>query len=305
MSTGIIRVGLSAWTCETWRGSFYPRDLRRERELGYAATQFRLLELNATFHGLQHPESFRGWAEQVPAEFVFCVRGPRLITHVLRLQEAEVALANFIASGLLRLGLHLGPVLWQLPANLRFEPKRMEAFLRLLPRTTDAALILGRKHDHQLRGPAWLTVDALRPVRHAIQVRHPSFCCPDFVDLLRAYEIGLVCNDPGDSLARADSGDSLARADSGDPFWADVTADFVYCRLRDASDDASLGPDNAALTAWANRFRVWAAGGEPGDAHRIGGKARPRRRDVFAVFDTGRNIRGPTLAQEMIRRLRA
>ena len=282
---GIIRVGLSAWTCETWRGSFYPKGLRRERELGYAAMQFRLLELNSTFYGLQRPEAFRDWAEQVPAEFVFAVKGPRLITHVLRLQEAEVPLANFVASGLLRLGLHLGPVLWQLPANLGFEPRRIEAFLRLLPRTTDHALILGRKHDHQLRGPAWLTVEEPRTIRHTIEVRHPSFRCPGFIELLRAHEVGLVCAD-------------------ADDLWTDVTSDFVYCRLRAAVDGAPAGQDGAVLGAWANRFRVWAAGGEPEDGHRIGGKARPRRRDVFAVFDSGRNVRGPMLAQEMIRRLR-
>ena len=288
MSTGVIRVGLSAWTYEPWRGGFYPKGLKRECELGYAATQFRVLELNSTFHGLQRPEAFRGWAEQVPAEFVFAVRGPRLITHILRLQDPEIPLANFFASGLLRLGLHLGPVLWQLPANLGYEPRRIEAFLRLLPRNTDSALILGRKHNHQLRGPAWLTVDAQRPIRHAMQVPHHSFRCQGFIELLRAYEVALVCVDTG----------------NGPPLM-DATADFVYCRLRDVNECLPVGRDNAELNAWINRFRIWTAGGEPEDSHRIGGKARPRRRDVFAVFDNPAKIRAPALAQEVVRRLRA
>ena len=82
------------------------------------------------------PTAFAHWAEQVPADFVFAVKAPRYITHILRLRDPLVPLANFIASGLLRLGIHLGPILWQFPPNFRFDPERIEAFLRLLPHDT-------------------------------------------------------------------------------------------------------------------------------------------------------------------------
>ncbi len=120
------------------------------------------------------------------ADFVFAVKAPRLITHILRLRDAQVPLANFIASGLLRLGIHLGPILWQFPSNFRFEPKKLEPFLRLLPQDTGAAVALGRKHDNKLRAPAWLEIETRRPMRHAFEVRHESFRCKEFIDMLRA-----------------------------------------------------------------------------------------------------------------------
>ena len=214
MSAGIVRVGISGWTYAPWRGAFYPKDLKREQELGYAAGQFRTLEINDTFYGMQRPETFAGWAEQVPEEFVFAVKAPRYITHMLRLRDVAVPLANFLASGLLRLGIHLGPILWQFPPNFRFDPARIEPFLKMLPHDTGHAAALGREHDNRLRAPAWLDVDTRRPMRHAFEVRHDSFRCQAFIDLLRAHDVALVC------------------ADSVEwPRLMDVTSDFVYCRL--------------------------------------------------------------------------
>ena len=288
MTDGVIRVGTSGWTYAPWRGVFYPKGLRREQELGFAAGQFRTLEVNSTFYGMQRPEAFAGWADQVPADFVFSVKAPRYITHILRLNGAQVALANFIASGLLRLGIHLGPILWQLPANFRFDPARLEPFLGMLPHDTAAAADLARKHDGRLRGPAWLEIESRRPLRHALEVRHDSFRCQAFIDLLRAYDVALVC------------------ADSLDwPRLMDVTSDFVYCRLLGRANHRANGYDHAGLAEWGNRFKAWAKGDEPPDAERIGTKARLRRRDVFVFFDNEKTVRAPANALEMIRRLRS
>ncbi|HEY0181410.1 MAG TPA: DUF72 domain-containing protein [Rhodopila sp.] len=288
MNNGIIRVGISGWTYAPWRGVFYPKGLKREEELAYAASQFRTIEINGTFYGMQRPDAFVSWAEQVPTDFVFAVKAPRYITHMLRLRDPEVALANFLASGLLRLGIHLGPILWQFPPNFRFDPERLTPFLKMLPRDTSHAAALGRKHDNRLRAPAALEVDIRRQMRHAFEVRHDSFRCQAFIDLLRAHDVALVC------------------ADSVDwPRLMDVTADFVYCRLHGSQELYASGYDNAALDEWAQRIRAWARGEEPADAERIGGKARPRRRDVFVFFDNDKKVRAPANAAELIRRLRS
>nr|WP_294529472.1 DUF72 domain-containing protein [uncultured Rhodopila sp.] len=287
MTSGIIRVGIAGWTYEPWRGVFYPKGLKREQELEYAASQFRSIEINGTFYGLQKPDAFAHWADQVPADFVFSVKAPRYITHILRLRDPLVPLANFIASGLLRLGIHLGPILWQFPPNFRFDPGRMEAFLRLLPQDTEAAAKLGAKHDGKLHAAAALEIGSKRPMRHAIEIRHESFRCAAFIDMLRACNVALVC------------------ADSVEwPRLMDVTSDFVYCRLHGSEEIYASGYDNAALDAWAGRVRAWAAGGEPEDAERIGGRSKQRKRDVFVVFDNDKKVRAPANALELMRRLR-
>jgi uncharacterized protein YecE (DUF72 family) len=288
VSGGVVRVGISGWTYDAWRGVFYPKGLKREEELCYAASHVRSIEINGTYYGMQRPEAFEGWAQQVPADFMFAVKAPRYITHVLRLRDAGVALANFIASGLLRLGLHLGPILWQFPPNFRFDPDRIEPFLRLLPHDTGAAAALGRKHDNKLRAPAYLEVENRRAMRHAFEVRHDSFRCPQFIDLLRAYDVAVVC------------------ADSVEwPRLMDVTSDFVYCRLHGSAELYASGYDNAALDQWATRINCWARGEEPEDGERVAGKARARRRDVFVYFDNDKKVRAPANAMELIRRLRS
>lgn len=287
MSGGVIRVGISGWTYAPWRGVFYPKGLKREQELNYAAGHLRTIEINGTFYGMQRPQAFESWADQVAADFVFAVKAPRYITHILRLRDPRVPLANFIASGLLRLGIHLGPILWQFPPNFRFDRARIEPFLNMLPHDTKAAVALGRKHDGKLRAPAWLDVEAHRPMRHAFEIRHESFRCQEFVDLLHANDVGLVC------------------ADSVEwPRLMDVTSDFVYCRLHGSQPLYASGYDNAALDIWARRIKAWASGGEPDDAERVGGKARARKRDVFVFFDNDKKVRAPANAMELIRRLR-
>ena len=284
----MIRVGVAGWTYAPWRGVFYPREVKREQELAYAASQMRAIEINGTFYGMQRPEAFASWAEQVPADFVFAVKGPRDITHVRRLRDVRVPLANFLASGLLRLGIHLGPVLWQIPPNLRFDPDAMAAFLKLLPHDTGHAASIGREHDDRLRAQAWLEIDIRRPMRHAIEVRHESYRCQAFIDMLRVHDVALVCADTARS-----------------PRLMDVTSDFVYCRLHGPRDVTAGGYDNAVLDAWGGRCKAWACGDEPAEASRIGGRARSQKRDVFVFFDNDKKVRAPANAMELIRRLRS
>src|ERR1700754_1348380 len=113
-------VGISGWRYPPWRGRFYPEDLRQKDELSFAASQFCTIEINGTFYSLQRPSSFATWYDAVPRNFVVAVKGPRYITHMRRLKAVKTPLANFFASGVLRLGEKLGPILWQLPPNFTF-----------------------------------------------------------------------------------------------------------------------------------------------------------------------------------------
>ena len=96
----------------------------------------------------------------------------------------------------------------------RFDPARLEHFFQLLPRDTEAAARLACRHDARVAGRACLEAGAPRRLRHAIEIRHPSFVDPAFVELLRAHDVALV------------SADTVAW-----PLLMDVTSDFVYCRL--------------------------------------------------------------------------
>jgi uncharacterized protein YecE (DUF72 family) len=112
-----IRIGISGWTYAPWRGTFFPKDLVQREELHYASRRVRTIEINGTFYSLQKPGSYEKWAAEVPGDFLFAVKAPRYITHIRRLKDVEVPLANFFASGVLRLGPKLGPILWQLPPS--------------------------------------------------------------------------------------------------------------------------------------------------------------------------------------------
>lgn len=259
-----------------------------KRELAYAAGIFSSVEVNGTFYSLQRPESFAAWAGQTPDNFVFAIKGPRYITHLRRLKEVEAPLANFFASGVLRLGAKLGPVLWQFPPYFRFDQGRLESFFALLPRDTESAAALARRHDARMEGRAWTESEAARPLRHAIEIRHRSFAVPAFVDLLRAQDIALVCADTVEW-----------------PRLMDLTADFVYCRLHGSEVLYTSGYDDEALDRWATRVAAWACGEELADAERVIDAPGPRRsyRDVYVYFDNDAKVRAPFDAQQLISRV--
>ena len=207
---------------------------------------------------------------------------------MLKLRQVETALANFLASGVLALGRKLGPLLWQFPPQLGFDPERLDGFLKLLPVDTSEALALARGHDRRVAGRAYLKVDFAQPLRHAIEIRHQSFCTPKFVELLRRYNMALVCADTVEW-----------------PLVMDLTADFVYCRLHGSQELYVSGYDDDALERWARRVRTWARGGEPRDARRIAWRTQPRTqgRDVFVFFDNTAKVSAPPNAVGLAQRL--
>ncbi|MCM5552837.1 DUF72 domain-containing protein [Pleomorphomonas sp. NRK KF1] len=283
---GFIRIGISGWTYAPWRGRFYPEGLRQSEELAYAASRFPSLEINGTFYGLQKPRVFDRWASETPDDFVFAVKGPRFITHVRRLKDVEAPLANFFASGPLRLGAKLGPILWQFPPSFVLDLERMRAFLSLLPRNTDAAADLAGRHDDHIDNPD-LTRPAKQPLRHALEVRHNSFRHPSFIELLREQDIALVCADTVEW-----------------PRLMDVTSDFVYCRLHGSRDLYRSGYDSTERQRWARRISAWAQG-EPMDDGDFASdvKAPNSPRDVFLFFDNTDGFRAPDDALAVMREL--
>lgn len=288
MSRATVRIGISGWTYAPWRGVFYPPELPQRQELSFAARQFPTIEINGTFYGLQRPHSFARWNAETPDDFVFAIKGSRYITHMLRLREVETPLANFMASGLLRLGSKLGPILWQFPPSFKFDADLLGTFLRNLPRDTEQAADLARRHDSRLSERSWTRSDVDRPLRHAIEIRHDSFRDPAFIRLLRRYRTALVCADTVDW-----------------PRLMDITSDFIYCRLHGSRELYVSGYGRHALDQWASRVRAWLQGSEPEDAERIlePGKRRKQGRDVFVFFDNDVKVRAPSDARSLIKRL--
>ena len=281
--TGVIRVGISGWTYGPWRGNFYPLGLPHSGELSYASREFDTIEINGTFYALQRPDSFARWYDDTPEGFVFTVKGPRFVTHLRRLREIETPLANFFASGLLRLEEKLGPLLWQFPPSFRFDTVRLDHFFALLPRDTEAACALAGRHSEWLAGRAWTLAGSRRELRHAIEIRHQSFVDPAFVALLRRHRVALVF---ADSVSW--------------PYAEDVTADFLYLRLHGSEELYASGYSDEALDHWAARIRLWADGSGPDDARLIAPDTDPARRgprDVFVYLDNDAKVRAPVDAR--------
>ncbi len=263
------RIGISGWTYAPWRGIFYPPGLRQADELAFASRAFPSIELNGSFYSLMRPQSYRAWRAATPDDFVFAVKGGRFITHMKRMKGAETALANFFASGLLCLADKLGPILWQLPPSLRFDADVLRAFFDLLPRTGKDMEKLAGKHDARLAGRSQLEAEGpMRAVRHALEVRHPSFQDARYVDILREY---------GVASCVADSAGLY-------PIIDVATSDFAYARLHGASELYVSGYSTRELRAWAERVQAW-----------------QQRRDVFVFFDNDVKVRAPFDARNLSR----
>jgi uncharacterized protein YecE (DUF72 family) len=285
---GKVRIGISGWRYAGWRGVFYPPKLAQRKELAFAAANFPTIEINGSFYSLQRPSHYEQWAAQAPDTFVFAVKGSRFITHMRKLRNIRTPLANFYASGILKLESKLGPFLWQFPPNFQFNADLLDEFFTLLPRDTQAAAELACEHDPWMKGRVCLETSQRRPLRHAIEIRHPSFVCPEFIRLLRRRKIALVCADTVDW-----------------PRLMDVTADFLYLRLHGSEVLYASGYNDVDLNLWAKRVAAWARGGQPADGVYASTASGPKRakRDVYVYFDNDAKVRAPFDAQGLIARV--
>ncbi|MES2546922.1 MAG: DUF72 domain-containing protein [Pseudomonadota bacterium] len=287
--TAKIRIGISGWVYPPWRKVFYPKDLIQKRELEFASRALPSIELNGSFYALQRPSSYQQWYAQTPPGFVFSIKATRYITHILRLQDIEKAMANFFASGLLALKEKLGPVLWQFPPSFRFDAGLFEDFLKLLPHDTFAAAKLAQGRDDSMHGREYIEADESRPLRHAVEIRNKSFETVDFINLLRKYKVALVIADSAGKW----------------PYLEDITADFTYLRLHGAEKLYASGYTDSALDNWAARIQAWSTGGQPDDAHLISYQAPSplKSRDVYCYFDNDIKVKAPFDARKLLKRL--
>jgi uncharacterized protein YecE (DUF72 family) len=260
-----IRVGIGGWTFEPWRGVFYPKGLPHAQELAYASARLTSIEINGTFYRTQTPATFRKWANEVPAGFVFSVKGPRYAVNRQVLAEAGDSIKRFLDSGLTELGDHLGPVLWQFAPTKKFDETDFGGFLERLPNKLDG-----------------------RRLRHVVEVRHDSFKTPAFLALLRQFSVPVV----------------YAEHDRY-PEIADITGDFLYARLQKGQETIKTGYPPKALDAWALRVLEWAKGGEPRNLPRVDPKHKPSAspREVFAYFIHEGKVNAPAAAMSLIERL--
>jgi uncharacterized protein YecE (DUF72 family) len=231
VTEGRIRIGIGGWTYPPWRGGFYPDKLPQSKELEYASRQLGAIEINATFYGRQSPKSWAAWANSVPDDFQFAVKGSRYVVTRPKLADAGEGLGVYFAQGMAALRDKLGPVLWMLAARRKFDREDIGAFLKLLPQTLDGI-----------------------PLRHVIEPRHESFRDDAFFDLCRERDVAVVFGD-----------------DDEFPCIDADTASFAYARLQRMREEVPTGYDEASLDAFAKRARKWSEDGRDAYVFMING----------------------------------
>lgn len=258
-ATARVRTGIGGWTYAPWRANFYPAGLVQRRELEHASRHLDTIEINGTWYGAQKPATYAKWASETPAGFVFSLKAPRHLTAPRKLAGAADAVADFVGD-LGAFGDRLGPVLWQFEPSRRFDRDDVAAFLGHLPARVDG-----------------------RPLRHVLEVRHPSFQCAEFIALARSENRPVVFTDSTEY-----------------PNIADVTGDFVYLRLMRARAEIASGYPHDELAAWAGRARAWREGGAPDDLPRVLDATTPHMpRDVFVYMINGAKERAPHAAMAL------
>ena len=211
-----LRIGCSGWNYKSWRGQFYPAGLPPARWLPFYATVFDTVEANGTFYKLPERETFAGWAAATPPGFVMAVKASRYLTHLKRLLEPEEPLKRLLSHAR-GLGSQLGPILYQLPPQLRRDHARLERFVGRLPRRLAGG-----------RAPR---------LRHVIEFRDPSWYVPETFALLAAHDVSLCLHDKlGSALTEPLIGPAL------------------YVRFHGTSGHYHGSYGRTALDGWARRL---------------------------------------------------
>jgi uncharacterized protein YecE (DUF72 family) len=265
VSAGTIRVGIGGWNFEPWRDNFYPKGWPQARELEYASQRLTAIEINSTYYGAQKPATFAKWRKETPDGFMFSLKAIRFATQRRVLADGADSIKRFVESGIAELGDKLGPIVWQLAPTHRFDAADLTAFLELLPDS----------------------VDGLK-LRHALDVRHASFQCPEYLALARQYGAATVFTESDDY-----------------PPIAEPTGGFVYTRIMRTHADEPLGCKPEVFPALAAAAQTWAEGGEPDGVPRIepAPQAQGPARDVFVFFISGAKERAPHAAMALRRAL--
>ena len=140
MGTGRLLAGASGYAFKEWKGTFYPDKIKPEDMLAYYSARLPTVEINNTFYRMPGVDMLKAWSAMTPTAFRFAIKAPRRITHIGRLKpEASADSVVFLYRNLDALGDKRGPVLFQLPPNLKKDLPRLQTFLGLLPQDHRAA----------------------------------------------------------------------------------------------------------------------------------------------------------------------
>lgn len=169
-----ILAGTSGYAFKEWKGNFYPADLKDDGFLGFYASRFPAVEINNTFYRLPKENVLQEWAAQVPETFTFALKASQRITHHARLKEESADTVDFLLRNTARLGDRLGPILFQLPPNLKKDVNRFRGFIGLLPSD--------RRYVFEFRHESWFddeVYDAMRERDIAMCIaEQDDFKCP-------------------------------------------------------------------------------------------------------------------------------
>jgi len=152
-----VRAGTSGFAFKEWKGPFYPADLKDDAMLGYYASKFPTVEINNTFYRLPKEQVLIDWGSQVPESFTFAIKASQRITHFARIKPEAASAVEFLLKNTSSLGSRLGPILFQLPPNLKKDVDRLRAFLTLLP--------ADRKYTVEFREASWFDDDVYAVLR--------------------------------------------------------------------------------------------------------------------------------------------
>lgn len=142
-----LRAGTSGYAFKEWKGAFYPPTLPDDEWLAFYASRFPTVEINNTFYRLPRQSVLQDWASRVPAEFTFAIKASQRITHHARLKPECADAVDFLLQNTAVLGDRCGPILFQLPPNLKKDADRLRGFLGLLPN--------GRRYTIEFRHESW------------------------------------------------------------------------------------------------------------------------------------------------------
>ncbi len=152
-----LLAGTSGYAFKEWKGAFYPSDLKNDAMLGFYAGKFPTVEINNTFYRLPKENVLLGWASQVPDSFTFAIKASQRITHYARLKPDCESAVEFLLRNTIALGDRMGPVLFQLPPNLKKDLDRLRIFLDMLP--------FDRRFTIEFRHESWFDDDVLDAMR--------------------------------------------------------------------------------------------------------------------------------------------
>jgi uncharacterized protein YecE (DUF72 family) len=168
---GKIFVGTSGWNYKHWmNGAFYPSCPQSEW-LEFYARHFPTVEINNSFYRLPPPETFAAWARKTPGDFIFAVKVSRFITHIKRLKEPGESVRLFLKNSS-RLGRKLGPLLFQLPPQMKLDLDRLKGLIRVLSRRKNLQVTLEFRHE------SWFTEEVFNVVKKAGW----TVCLADWLD---------------------------------------------------------------------------------------------------------------------------